>query len=161
MNKKSIIGLIIIFLFMAVLVTNNAFATTPIPSFDEIYMTSQNGTTDIRTTYDLNETPWLYLKLTESSLNFTGSWWNDPDNDVHFVSHGPTTDQKIWLSLDWGNVKKVGQWDVNAFYSAANGTYGSGDTHFTVTPEPISSLLFITGGATLALRRCLKSGKRQ
>lgn len=156
MNKKSIIRSLIIFLFMAVLFTNNAFA-----SFDQIFMTSQNGSTDIRTTYDLNETPWLYLKLPESSLNFTGAWWNDPDNNAHFVSQGPTTDQEIWLSLlDWSTVKEAGQWNVNAFYSAANGAYGTGSTSFTVTPEPLSSLLFIVGGATLACRCSLKSRKR-
>jgi hypothetical protein len=170
MNKKSIIGFLIIFLFMAALVTNNAFASMPPPSyvsFDEMHMTSLNGTYDTRTTYDLNETPWLYLKLpaeTESSHNVTGSWWNDPDNEVYFLSNDsgqPTSDQEIWLSLNWNSVKKVGQWDVNAFYSAANGTYGSGDTHFTVTPEPVSYLLFITGGAILTLKRCLKRRKRQ
>jgi len=43
-----------------------------------------------------------------------------------------------------------------AFYNDANGSI---EGKMAVTPEPVSSILFITGGATLAVRRFLKKKK--
>jgi hypothetical protein len=35
------------------------------------------------------------------------------------------------------------------------------NSNIAIVPEPISSILFILGGATFGLRHCLKNRKRQ
>lgn len=155
MNKKIIRGLVV-FLFLASVWANSVFA-----DFDAIYMTDSSGSFISQTIFDWGDTPWLYLKLPESGLNVTQSNWKDPDSNYYFIGSDPGTEQEIWLSLnDWDSIKRTGLWEAEAVYSYASGSFSSGSTSFTVSPEPISSILFVTGGATLAVRHYRKKKKK-
>ena len=57
--------------------------------------------------------------------------------------------------------KKTGLWNVDAFYSYAAGGSGLKSTSFSVTPEPISSALFLLGGGALALRNFRKRSAKK
>jgi hypothetical protein len=165
MNKK-IMKVSFIFLIV-VLVTNTAFA-----DFNVFMVSSERGTE--KYTFDWNETPWLYLSLPYSGLNVTASWWEAPvldGNLFYFVGSGPSSNQEIWLSLDsgvdafgnpidWFDVRQIGEWHITVGYFYADGSLGTASTRFTVTPEPIGSILFITGGATLAIKYYLRRRKK-
>lgn len=161
---KILIKGITVFLFFTVILTTNVFA-----GFDKIYMTDAYGSYTEKTSFNWNETPWLYVKLPLQKLNATSAFWEGPLGSYYFTN-SMGFGQKRWFSLDsgidsngnpvaWGDVKKLGAWNINAGYFYAGGGSGEGTTSFTVTPEPVSSILFIAGGAVLAGRRYLKRKK--
>lgn len=154
MAKKLITGLAVILFSMVVLVNS------PFADFEQIYMTDADGSTTSKTIFDWDETPWLYLRLPQSGLNVTGALWQDPDSRYYFTYSGRDTAQDIWLTLhNWNDVKKLDLWNVKAVYLYPHNPsdrIGWGSTSFTVTPEPISFILFLVGGATLAARRYYK-----
>lgn len=122
-------------------------------SFEEIYMTNAEGSTTQVDVFGRNEQPWLYLKAPESDpadqLRVDWSWWHSPDQGIS-QSFGTTTDTVAWLTLDaWDSAKRLGGWDVYAAYFYTGGEKGGGSTNFTVTPEPVSSVLFLLGGLSL------------
>lgn len=103
---------------------------------------------DEKTIFDLNEIPWLYIDLKKGDTEFEG-WWKPlpgTDSDQKEISALGPEGEIIWKALtDWSWVTPatVGDYIVHA--------KGYGNTSFTVTPEPISSVLFLLGGATLGL----------
>ncbi len=164
MKKKGITGLAI-FLFFTIIITNSAPASF-FDYFEEMYMTSGYGTTDRRTEFDWSDTPWLYLKLPVSGFNLITTHWKSPDRD-NYVIRSKGYENKIWLSPAnyWDKIKEEGTWKIKAhftspFSSPRSGHETAGFTvASTVVPEPVSSILFIAGGAVLACRLYLK--KRQ
>jgi len=156
MDKRIIAGLAVV-LFSIFALVNSAFA-----DFEKIYTVGSEGSTTPKDSFDWDEQPWLYLELPSSNWNVTGSWWKDPDGTPYFTGSLPTTSDKIWLSLDnWFTVREVGQWNVSAVYFYANpeDPVGGGFAKFTVTPEPVSSILFLVGGASLAATRLRRRKK--
>ncbi len=110
-----------------------------------------DGSTTIRTIFGFDETPFIHLHLPDVGLNFSSSFWNSPTGTSYFTSHGPNTDQDVWFSLsNWTTARELGEWGVTAGFLSAQGSSGSGQTSFTVTPEPMSSVLFVVGVLTLA-----------
>jgi hypothetical protein len=78
---------------------------------------------------------------------------NIKDLNILKRNYAKKSDPDTWLSLDdWDDVKKLGEWNVNAAYFYPNRDSGTGKTDFTVTPEPISTILFCAGGITLVGR---------
>lgn len=162
---KILIKGIIVFLFFTAILTTNVFA-----GFDEIYMTDAEGSDTEKTIFNWDETPWLYVKLPDSNLNVTVAFWESPNSSYYFTN-SMGSNQEYWFSLDsgvdssgnpvtWDDVKELGVWNINAGYFYAGGGSGEGTASFTVTPEPVSSILFIAGGAVLAGRRYLKRKRK-
>jgi len=152
MSKKIAVGFAVI-LFSIFALANSAFA-----AFDAIYTVGFNGSTTLEDSFDWNEQPWLYLDLPYSGLTYTISWWNPDGTDTYydnFILLSGSSD-KVWHTLDdWLDKRQLGYWNVRADYSSHYGA-GSGETGFTVTPEPVSSALFLIGGVSLAAFRYRK-----
>ena len=155
MVKKTVVVLSAV--LFTLIFSGNVFA-----AFDNIYTTGTYGGTDIKTTFGWDEKPWLYLKLPTSadSTNIIGSAWTSPSGVISSV--GDTlSGRTIWLGFDtWNSIRTAGLWNVTANYSGyLGGPSGSGTTTFTVTPEPVSMILFLFGGAALAAAYRKKKAK--
>lgn len=158
MNKKLILS---VYTFLTVLFLSSQAQAG---FFEKFYTVSSSGSTieksDFR--YD-NETPFLYVKLSDPGLSFKAAWWNDPSSDSYFTSEGPSANQETWLSLsNWDSVKEHGLWTINGSFLSAGAPLDSGTAsyQFTVSPEPVSSALFIIGGLALGGRKFYNSRKR-
>ncbi|MBI5665932.1 MAG: hypothetical protein HZC49_12730 [Nitrospirae bacterium] len=143
--------------------------------FDAFYMVDASGSTAPKTTFDWNDTPWIYVKLPTSGFYFEVNWMNSPTGDNYGLSI-MSSSQELWISAESGyggnkfinagtsaevtwlnDMREEGDWNVMGSYLYANGASGSGSTTFTVTPEPISFILFLAGGAVLGVRRFLNN----
>jgi len=163
-----IIGLFLVTLWMGT-VQANAQDTA-----DGFYTVASNGSTDYVSEFAIDGSkPWLYIKtpLTTVVSGLAMSWWQDDPQTItpELAFDGGVTSGQIWLALDdttWDSIKAVGTWDVSGYYSVATTDFGTppqisnlaGDATFnvTVTPEPVSSVLFLIGGAGLVARRFRK-----
>ena len=149
-----------VILFSIFALANSAFAVGA-GTFDKIYMTDADGSTTPKDSFGWDEQPWLYLRLLEPGFNLTLSFWKNPDNKKYF-DIDVDWDQDIWHTLKyWDDIKELGEWHVSAMYfqPGSNDWIGRGSADFTVTPEPVSSVLFLVGGISLAATR-LKRRKK-
>lgn len=157
MKSVKLLIVLLTVVFVSMLGINDARAGNF--SFDEIKMVDSYSSTTEQNMFGLDETPWLYLKLPESKftgpladLNLTFSFFQGPENTKYFTSGGLSLKRENWLSLSsWDSIPnsaKVGDWDVYANFVGFAGI-GAGTTKFTVTPEPISMILFLFGGMPL------------
>ncbi len=84
------------------------------------------------------------------------------DTQSRVTSSYPTDPLILCFSIDnWDLIKEVGTWNVKATYfnslfkKDGKGGFGCTTVPFTVTPDPISSVLFMVGGIVLLVRRKL------
>lgn len=110
-----------------------------------------------KTVFDWNETPYLF-----STFNFYKAQekevWVSPTLNVHHytfwdnsMGHDLDTAQQQTFNIlpNWDIRKETGVW---TWFARANNGSANGQTimgTFTVTPEPISSVLFLIGGGAL------------
>ncbi len=145
-----------------------------------IYTTDENSTEN--SIFSPGEPIYLYLTRTVTFNGLPPAWpagddepvmnivWTSPSSDTFYSAFTPYYNQDIWVPLSeinffdqdsnpyaWGSIAESGVWNVVANYSMFPGSGTIDDTKFTsfslVTPEPISALLLLFGGASLALRR--------
>lgn len=151
------------------ILTLNAEAT-PTLDYDTVYMvTAANSQTLSGTVgnyqYHANQTPWAYIKLKLSDLNINAPlhllWsWSNFDNSIinetkleHISLAGLSGDKEIWSSAPqpwWANNSGHGKWTVDLAWLNHKGAMGTSSANFNVTPEPVSSALFLLGGTPLA-----------
>jgi len=144
-----------------VLLTSSAMAW--FDTFEEMYMVDAVDSTVQQDIFQLDEIPYLYLKLPEPAfLNFTITWWWSPSGDDYHTFDFSSGDQELWISLEngysWMDIVEVGDWGVTAAFAGTAGL-GIGQTVFSVVPEPVSSTLFLVGAASLGARRFWKKRK--
>ncbi|MBI5416615.1 hypothetical protein HZA55_01500 [Candidatus Poribacteria bacterium] len=172
MNKKIIhrLGTIVFYLLAFYNIAYCAF---------EIKTVDNYGSYNIKTTFGWNETPYLYIKLPSSGsytlLSFIGQGnLGFSSNDEQYVnfSYRYFKNPEVWFSIDeefasmywddmsWKDGKKTGWWYVESEYSKINGSSsGNAYTSYNVTPEPVSSILFLIGGVALGARQYKKRKK--
>jgi hypothetical protein len=114
MGKRIIVAI----LFFSLLVCINSGISFASP-FDALYTVDAEYSTDEKTEFTLDETPWLYIDLPDGfGINVTLSWWKAPGqsgctSSSCFTGSGSTTDEEIWLSLsDWNSIKEIGKWTI-------------------------------------------------
>ena len=176
MQRKSFLILIMCF-FAVVLLAGNVFAKNGQGNgksglngngIVDIYMTHEDSFEEYDTFCE-NDTPWLYLKVKDSVTKVTGDWWfwnkgnqssllsfdtSNFDMDLWSMKDVPDNSddtRNIWLSrLDLENVTAHDQWwhVTNVHSSSPN---GGGATKYHVTPEPVSSMLFLVGAGAFAV----------
>jgi len=153
-----------ILLFAAILLSFSTDASATWFSFDAIKMVGTNDATDPlsrveKSLFGLNETPYLYLNLPDNTssgflndFHLTGSVWTGPIDFPLPSGLEFSNSEELWLTLPyWDLVKEPGHWDVDAAFFYVDGMKGKGSTSFSVSPEPVSTVLFLAGGGILAV----------
>ncbi|MCK5581246.1 MAG: PEP-CTERM sorting domain-containing protein [Candidatus Omnitrophica bacterium] len=133
-----------------------------LPGIIDMFTTDSFGSTTPHSSFDLDETPYLYmsLEIPEGVVANTVAAWNDPDSLAYFSVSALNMDTERWVTLtNWGDVKKTGEWTINANYFDSRGNNDVDSTAFTVTPEPATIGLLLMGGIPMLLRRKRKHTK--
>jgi len=141
-------------LFFLLLTVSSSFAV------DTFYLQTADGVDgNVKSTFGWDETPWLHLHFPLNAGFVTSSQeWTSPSLQTYYTSTSPQLTQDIWVSLDnssygdWADVKEGGIWNTDGTWEGVGSAGGqhSYTTSFTVTPEPVSSALFLIGGLSLA-----------
>ncbi len=144
----------------------------------KLFMTDSTSSPTPQQYFTLNEQPYLYLLFPDGSTGGTDfttynkdifSFWHDPDGKLkstpyNIVKGGDGINGIFLTPTDWGIIYKEGWWDIDTEYftfkpGAAVTSGPIDDTgkpiqlHMqvgSVTPEPISALLFLVGGGAIA-----------
>lgn len=142
MKRKEFFYISVILFFL--ISTANVYASN-----FKFAVTDSTGTE--KTVFAFDETPYLevLLKGQEDDIVSIVGWWKPlggGDADKTEISEGGLTGRETILrplsNWGWPIPQDPGQYMAHL--------KGYGTDHFTVTPEPFSSLLFVIGGACLA-----------
>ncbi len=152
--KYNLLGLIALGLFFSN--PSKAQAESEIDPFVNIYTVAEGfGDEVLQDTFSLDETPYLFVEFADAlDSDFIHGDYYPQSGD--FLGSTSVTDigisTKFWFNLeDWDSNKSQGIWQIDTDLSFGETAGHSAPTSFTVTPEPISTALFLIGGAPIAL----------
>ena len=146
-----------------------AYPSIPVPENDNPYMTFASPDTTPQTTFGWNETPFVYLELSGinpgRTLNLQNIWkyGGSVEDTQTFTSTGSSlTDWRglsNWLGTGLGS-RKAGDWTVETTWGYNGSKYTTtAKNAFSVTPEPVSLVLFGLGAGVLGLSRLRRKKK--
>lgn len=167
LGKKAIWAVIFVCLFCAQPAAKAWAEDLTVNKYANFYTVANSGSTDEVTDFTLDSKPWLYLQLdTDSNISNTISWSVPSSTDSIIQSVTTSGSTGTWISMtdaDWDTYKTTGSWAVSGSalgYESGKFTFYASASDFTVTPEPLSCVLFVTGGGLLAvLKRKRKTVK--
>lgn len=134
------------------------------------FKTTEKGSSDLKTEFGWDEKPFSFLFINQdkfspvpSELDVKLTWlYGAEEQYLERFYHlswennlGAAGNFRIWEDPNrWNDIKQVGDWTAKVSWSAnVDGEWTSNysrTANFTVTPEPVSSLLFLIGGISLA-----------
>ncbi len=161
------------FLALLVLVIMSAFCNTAFAlNFSNFYpVTGFGKTLELQNhEYNYGDTPFIYASISNPNpgTDFLSSvytdWYFGDIKKYEGDDVNNATQINFWFSPDkWSTMRQPGTWLVNGNFSIDGVSYvvGSGSTTFTVraVPEPVSTILFLTGGAVFLGKRLLREKK--
>ena len=121
-------------------------------SFENLFPVGGYGEKTPKYTFEWDEQPYIYLDFPSdvSIITFSLTKWVSPTSSHYYDYDITLFSNETWHWLNnWDQIKEVGDWVVKAYYSGISRergiVCGRGRTHFTVTPEPQTALLFSLG----------------
>ena len=134
--KKTIVRSIVILMFLIIPIGSAYACDGSFTITDELGIDKLN--------FGFDETPWLKINLNSTDAGITG-WWKQQCSTGHDISEnnitmGSTITRPL-TKWNWPTSAEAGTYQVKL--------YGYAAQSFTVTPEPVSSILFLIGGASL------------
>jgi len=156
---KKAVAFVVLLLIGGLVLSSSAEAAWD--RFENVFMTNAQGSSTPQNTFGWNETPWLYVKLKGGADNLATNWWKIGDYAHNLQVVRGHSDSDWYISLaNWhtSGIKRPGNWQVYiAGFFNDGSMYQENCAFFTVTPEPLSSTLFVLGAAALAGKRFSKS----
>ena len=114
--------------------------------------TLTDGLGEEKAVFGFDETPWLEVGLKDKDERIAGWWRSHPGKTKSAIfENGLTGGETIRRPLSnwsWPGIQELGRYNVHL--------NGCGTRHITVIPEPVSSVLFLVGGLSLAVARYRK-----
>ena len=182
--RNRISKILLLSLVALLLVGGKAFAAFELNTYAQMWMTNAKGVEPSisQSTFGLNEQPWLYIrffgdeaanaKIGGSLTSTMWTWDGGKSPDKSFLKFYMGNKNDLWIGFSEGywkkNMQLAGDWTVSAFslLNDKTGIGGGGElkafgdtVNFKVNavPEPVSALLFLTGGAAIAAFRRRKA----
>jgi len=146
-----------------------SWAVAPGLDYETLYTVDGDGSFTLKGVFDApptSDVPWAFIKFEDTSLNTAAPlyvnwiWQNidDPsisklDNEEFDLTGGVSGDFNIWRKPNNGfwtsNAEAGSNWQLQVSWYNLGGQNGQELTNFAVAPEPVSTLLFLFGGAPL------------
>ena len=146
---KKIVFLYLCLVLFCLLISTGAVWASPF----NFKITDSSG--EEKAIFGFNEIPWLDVGLKDKDCKILGWWKPLPgcEKSVIFETNltGGENIRRPLSDWGWGQPQDLSKYSIHL--------NGYGTRHITVTPEPLSSILFLIGGVSLAAARLRRRKK--